>query len=155
MTEATDIQNPEDLELTITRTLDAPRALVFKMWTAPEHLTHWFCPPEFTVDSITVDFQPGGTWHLHMIAPDGKSYKMGGTYQGIVADEKIVMTQKWLGGTDDPDVETMITVDFADQGAKTDLTFHHAVFESKSSRDSHKGGWTKFIDHLETALANA
>ncbi|MBT4739470.1 MAG: hypothetical protein HOO09_03715 [Rhodospirillaceae bacterium] len=30
----------------MTRTINAPRALVFKMWTAPEHLTHWFCPSD-------------------------------------------------------------------------------------------------------------
>ena len=155
MADAAELQNPSDLELTITRTINAPRALVFKMWTAPEHLTHWFCPPDFTLESITVDFKPGGAWHLHMSSPDGNSYKMGGAYRGIVADEPIVMTQKWLGGTNDPDVETLITVDFADQDQKTALTFHHAVFESKSSRDSHMGGWNKFLDHLERALENA
>ena len=154
-TQAASLQNPEDLELTITRTFDAPRTLVFKMWTAAEHLSQWFCPPEFTLASITADFQPGGAWHLHMTSPDDSSYKMGGVYRGIVANEQIVMTQKWLEGTDDPDIETVITVDFADHGEKTELTFHQAVLESKASRDSRGGGWTKFLDNLESQLENA
>lgn len=154
MADAAEIQNPSDLELTITRTFNAPRALVFKMWTAAEHLTHWFCPPGFTLESVTADFEPGGAWHSHMRSPDGNDYKMGGTFQQILADEKIVMAHNWLQGHDGPKIETVVTVSFADDGDDTALTFHQSAVSSVAVRDSHMGGWNKFLDrltqHLET-----
>lgn len=32
-----------DREIVLARVLDAPRALVFKMWTDPEHVMNWLC----------------------------------------------------------------------------------------------------------------
>jgi uncharacterized protein YndB with AHSA1/START domain len=34
-------------ELSITRIFDAPRSLVFKVWTEREHLMHWCSPRDF------------------------------------------------------------------------------------------------------------
>ena len=39
---------PDEAELVITRVFDAPRALVFKAWTQPEHLVRWWGPGGFT-----------------------------------------------------------------------------------------------------------
>src|SRR5262249_46147440 len=36
-------------ELTIRRTLNAPRELVFRAWTEPQHLAQWSCPRGFTM----------------------------------------------------------------------------------------------------------
>jgi len=41
----------EDLQLAITRTFDAPRALVFKAWTEPDQLARWWGPQGFTLPS--------------------------------------------------------------------------------------------------------
>jgi uncharacterized protein YndB with AHSA1/START domain len=53
-----------DRELTITRIFDAPRELVFRAWTTPEHLMRWFAPNGFTVPSCEVDFRVGGKYRL-------------------------------------------------------------------------------------------
>ena len=58
-------------ELLLTRTLDAPRALVFRAWTEPEHLARWWGPQGFTTPSCTMDVRPGGAWRICMRAPDG------------------------------------------------------------------------------------
>ena len=152
MTQTATLHDAETFDLTITREINAPRALVFKMWTASEHLAHWFCPPGFTLESVTADFQLGGAWQSHMRSPDGNDYKMGGTYRGIKPDESIVMTHNWLQGHDGPLIETLITVSFADQGEGTSLTFHQAALSSAAFRESHKGGWNKFLDRLASAL---
>lgn len=154
MAEAADVKDVETFELTLTRDINAPRALVFKMWSASEHLANWFCPPGFSLASITTDFQPGGTWQSHMVSPDGNDYKMGGTYRDIKTDESIVMTHNWLEGHDGPLLETLVTVSFADNDTGTALTFHQTGLSSEAVRDSHMGGWTKFLDNLESALEN-
>jgi uncharacterized protein YndB with AHSA1/START domain len=37
-----------DREVVTTRVIDAPRELVFKAWTDPEHLAQWWGPKGFT-----------------------------------------------------------------------------------------------------------
>lgn len=51
-----------DREIRATRTFDAPRDLVFKMWTDPEHVIHWWGPKGFTNTFETMDVRPGGVF---------------------------------------------------------------------------------------------
>ena len=36
------IREPTEKVLIVNRTFDAPRALVYRMWTQPEHLVRWW-----------------------------------------------------------------------------------------------------------------
>jgi uncharacterized protein YndB with AHSA1/START domain len=51
-----------DREFTITRVLDAPRHLVWRSWTEPEHFARWFGPRGFTtpLSKVTMDVRRGG-----------------------------------------------------------------------------------------------
>jgi uncharacterized protein YndB with AHSA1/START domain len=84
------IMNTDECELVITRTFDAPRELVFKMWTDPEHLKHWWGPKGFTIDVTKFDLRPDGVFHYCMRSSDG--YEMWGkfVYREIIAPEKII-----------------------------------------------------------------
>lgn len=55
----------------ITRTIAAPRDLVFRAHTEIEHLKHWWGPKGLTMMKCTVDLRPGGLFHYGMKAPDG------------------------------------------------------------------------------------
>ena len=50
-----------DDELLITRTFDAPAALVFALWSKPEHMKRWMGPANFTCPEVEIDFRVGGT----------------------------------------------------------------------------------------------
>ena len=56
-------------ELVITRVLDAPRSLVFKAWTEPEHFVRWWGPNGFTTPYCKMDVRPGGVFHYCMRSP--------------------------------------------------------------------------------------
>lgn len=43
---------PSDREVVFRRLLDAPRELVWKVWSDPEHLHHWFGPAGFTLTTL-------------------------------------------------------------------------------------------------------
>ena len=58
-----------------TRVLDAPRELVFSVWTDPKHLAQWWGPNGFTTTTHTFDFRPGGAWRHTMHAPDGNAFE--------------------------------------------------------------------------------
>jgi uncharacterized protein YndB with AHSA1/START domain len=139
---ATSIQ---PIGLVIERLIEAPPSLVFKVWTTPEHLAHWFGPKDFTAHSIRMDFRPGGAWSAVIRAPDGSDYPMGGLYREIVESRRLVFTFRWTG-EDDP--ETLVTVTFVEAGDGTRLTFEQSPFDTVESRDSHAEGWGECLDRL-------
>jgi uncharacterized protein YndB with AHSA1/START domain len=140
-------------ELTITRVLDAPRSLVFKVWTEPSHLVRWWGPKNFTAPSCEMDLRPGGAWRACIRSPEGTDYRMQGVFREIVEPERLVFTFAWEDDEGEPGHQTLVTVTFAEQDGRTRLTFHQATFESVESRDSHHGGWSECFDRLEDYLA--
>jgi uncharacterized protein YndB with AHSA1/START domain len=135
-------------ELTLTRLIDAPRDLVFRAWTEPEHLMQWSAPHGFTVTHAEGELKPGGKWRSCMRSPDGQDLWLGGAYREIVPPERLVFTHAWDG--DEPDHETVVTVTLEDVGGKTRLTLHQAAFASMADRDGHEGGWSETLDRLAT-----
>lgn len=142
-----------DAELYLTRTFDAPRELVFQMWTRPEHLNNWSCPKGMTIPHAEGDIRPGGSYRTCMRSPDGKEYWLSGVYKEIDEPERIVFTHVWDDETGRPGHETVVTVTLREAGAdKTQLTLHQAIFASTESRDGHESGWSSAFDNLEDYL---
>lgn len=139
--------------LTITRVLDAPRELVFEVWTNPDHLAEWWGPTGFTATSCTIKLTEGGGWRTCMRNADGAEYWARGTYREIVAPERLVFSFAWEEPAGTPGLDTLVTVTFADRDGKTEMTFRQAGFESVEERDSHRGGWQECFDDLAGYLA--
>jgi uncharacterized protein YndB with AHSA1/START domain len=138
-------------ELTITRVFDAPRALVYQLWSDPEQAQHWMGPRGFTACHITQDARPGGSWRLCLRPDDGgEDLWQGGVFREIVEPERIVFTFGW---DSDPDWQTVVTVTFAERDGKTTMTFHQAFFPSVEERDGHRGGWNSAFDRLAELTA--
>jgi uncharacterized protein YndB with AHSA1/START domain len=133
-------------EVVITRIFDAPRSLVFKAWTDPEHLAKWFGPKGFTATIIENDARTGGAYHFRMRSPD-YDQNWRGIYREVVAPERLVFT--WPTTARHPEVtDTIVTVTFEDIAGKTRLTLRHAIFETIAQRDDHNGGWNSALDRL-------
>jgi len=152
---AASVTESENLELVITRTFDAPRSLVFKVWTDPEHLVRWWGPKGFTSAIVgKIDFRPGATYRIHMRGPDGDDHWSQGVYREIVKPERLVFAGCWADAEGKPTgPESTITVTFEDLGGKTRLTLRQRVFESVTARDAHRGGWTSSLERLAEYLA--
>ena len=65
---------PTANSFTMTRVFDAPRELVFRMWTDPNHVAWWWGPRNFALTVHEMDVRPGGRWRYTMHAPDGTDY---------------------------------------------------------------------------------
>ena len=63
-----------DREIVLSRVIAVPRNLVFKAWTDPQHLPHWFGPAGFKVETQEIDIRAGGRWRFVLVAPDGTRY---------------------------------------------------------------------------------
>ncbi|HEV8580761.1 MAG TPA: SRPBCC family protein [Thermoanaerobaculia bacterium] len=121
-----------DREIVATRVFDAPRELVFKMWTDPEHIVQWWGPKGFTTTTYAADVRPGGVWRFVMHGPDGTDYQNRIVFLEIVEPERLVYKH-------DPDKETEpvsfeVTVTFAEEGGKTRITVR-MLFPSATARD--------------------
>ncbi|BBD35980.1 polyketide cyclase [Aminobacter sp. Y103A] len=148
MTARTDTVAAQSLVLEFSRVFDAPPALVFRMWSSPEHLCRWWGPKGFTSSCETHEFRNGGSYHLliHGHVEDG----MTGTFREVVENERIVLTFAW---DHDPDWQTLVTVTLKPEGDRTRLTFRQEPFLDVETRDSHLGGWGECLDRLADALA--
>jgi uncharacterized protein YndB with AHSA1/START domain len=143
-------------ELVITRTLRAPRELVWKAWSDPKHLVQWMGPREHPASHVEGDFRPGGKWRSRLTSKDGSgNLWLGGVYREIVEPERVVYTFAWDGDDGKPENEMLITLTFAEEGAnKTKMTLRQTLFRSDEQRDGHRGGWNSAFDRLEEFLAS-
>ena len=161
----------QDRELAITRIFNAPRELVYKVWTEPEHIKNWWGPKPFTAPRCEVDLKPGGGYIYVMRSPDGQEFPVQGKFIEIVKNEKLVYTDDmykqadfWkamIGGKVGSDVDfsavqLIVTVTFEDEGARTKFTLI-TRFVTNGLRDAMVGmqmaeGWTssleKFVEEL-------
>lgn len=106
------------------RIFDAPRELLFQVWSDPKHLQQWWGPKHWTLPVCKLDFRPGGTWHYGMLGPDGMESWGLATYHEIVAPERIVYTDAFSdaqGNVQEGMPLMVITVEFIDLGGKTKL----------------------------------
>lgn len=140
----------DDRQLIITRTFDAPRDLVWKVWTDIEHARHWWGPKGFTLPFLEVDGRVGGTWRATMRSPDGRDYAQHGVFREIVPPRRIVYTFIWDA---EPEHEMLVTVEFTERGNTTEMRFVQGMFDSAESRDGHEGGWNEAFDRLAGHLA--
>lgn len=77
-------------EIHSTRVFQAPRELVWRAWTEPEHLAQWWGPKGFRNTFQEFDFRPGGHWRFVMHGPDGQDYKNESVFVEITEPERIV-----------------------------------------------------------------
>lgn len=78
-------------EIRATRVFRAPRALVWRMWTEPEHITNWWGPNGFTTTIEHMDVRPGGEWRFVMHGPDGTDYPNHKVYEVVAPIDRLVM----------------------------------------------------------------
>ena len=137
-------------ELTIERTFDAPRALVFKMWTQPEHVMRWWGPRTHSCPSCTMDVRVGGAIRLCMRSSEGNDLWVNGVFREVVEPERLVFS-----ATNEVDkAETVITVTFADVAGKTHLTMHQTFARADIGKGA-KEGWNSSFDRLVEYLSEA
>ncbi len=147
------VTEPANRVLKIERVFDAPRDLVFKAWTEPEHMAKWFGPRGFKSTVEKHELRPGGAYRIHMLGPDGDHWSQG-VFREIDPPKRLVMVGSWAdaqGNLTRP--QTTLTLLFDDLGGKTRLTLHNAIFESTTARDMHQSGWTSSLDCLAEYLA--
>jgi len=157
-------------DFVVTRTFDAPRERMWRVYTEAEHLKHWWGPKGFTMLSCTVDLRPGGVFHYGMRAPTGAEMWGKFVYREIVAPERLVFVVSFSdpkgGTTRHPmaanwPLEVWNAATFEERGGQTTLTLrgrpiNASDVEVKTFLDNFAGmnqGFKGTLDQLEAYLA--
>lgn len=129
-----------DREIVLSRVFQAPRALVYDVWTQPDHLTKWFCPKGFTTRTHDIDTHVGGTWRFDMVAgpsnpmkvPDGTTFTNRIVFIEMRAPELLVYDH----GSDKDDDETRfrVTITFDEQADKKTVVMMRQLHPTKEQR---------------------
>jgi uncharacterized protein YndB with AHSA1/START domain len=163
---------PEDRpnEFTISRLFDAPRGLLFALWTEQDHLKHWFGPSGFTIPVSHLNLVPGGAFHYCMRAPNGVEMWGKWIFREIVPPQRIVFVNTFSDKhgnltrhpyVSDWPLEMLTASAFAEQDGKTALhlswtPLHATAAEEKTFSCMHEAmtqGWNGTFDQLAAYLA--
>jgi uncharacterized protein YndB with AHSA1/START domain len=152
----------DNLDLVLERTINAPRDLVWKAWTTPEHLKRWFAPKPYEISELDLDLRPGGIFRLRMVGPDGFDTGHGnpGCVLEVIEGEKLVWTSALAPGYRPAEMgegcesfPMTAVITFADAGNGRTLYRAVALHKSVSDKDAHEQmgfqeGWGKCADQL-------
>ncbi|MFF1255000.1 SRPBCC family protein [Pseudarthrobacter sp. NPDC058329] len=129
---------PSDEEILITRTVNAPRHLVFRAWTTPELVRKWWPGRRGEMTVADMDLRVGGAWRYVMVAHGEFEVAFHGRYGEIVPDQRIVHTEIMEtpdAGPDSEDGAVVNTITFEDADGGATLVSIRTDAGSKEVRD--------------------
>lgn len=107
-----------DREIVLTRLISASPEVVWKVWTDPTHLAHWYGPDGFTITTTEFSFRIGGVWRFMMHGPDARDYPNWIRFTDIVEHSHLRLDH----GSDTEEALFVQSISFTSEGDKTRVT---------------------------------
>jgi len=151
--------SPDGNILVTDRWFRAPRKLVWRTFEDPILLAQWWGPEHFISRIELLEFLPGGSWIVVMVAPDGAEYRSRYIFTDILAPERIVYRN--LPSTDsvwrgDPPRLYVNTLTFQEIDGRTHLNLRAEFATADDLQASIRGGFGRgthqSLDRLERLL---
>ncbi|HZM35916.1 MAG TPA: SRPBCC domain-containing protein [Burkholderiales bacterium] len=138
-------------ELRLSREIRASRDKVFDAFVTEAAMREWMCPRGMTVPALELDARVGGGFRITMRARNGEQFTVQASYREIARPERLVYSWQWVG-EGMPNVETLITVTFAERNGATRVQMTHTGFPEQAMADSHQEGWGSCFNRLSDLL---
>lgn len=153
MTPPLTVKPDPKLDLVLERDVDVPRELVWRAWTEPEHIKHWFAPKPWTTTEVEIDLRPGGMFRSVMRSPEGQDFPNAGCILEVVPNERLVWTDALLPGyrpSEEPFFTAMITLEAKGKGTRYVATAIHRDPEGRARHEEmgFYDGWGQCLDQL-------
>jgi uncharacterized protein YndB with AHSA1/START domain len=148
----------------IERIVDAPSALVWQMWTDPQHFRAWYGPDGATIRVAKMDVRVGGTRLvcIEVQTPNGPMRMwFTGEYREVIENERLVYTESMsdengrvsspsdLGMPEGHPATTEVRVDLTDIGGRTKIVLTHLGIPEDSPGAA---GWAMALRKLGVYL---
>lgn len=145
------VERTSDLELVVTRTVNAPARIVFEAFTKPDLFRQWWVPKSYGLNlvSCTLDVRVGGQYRLAFLH-EGSTMEFFGTYLEVTPHSRLV----WTNEEGDAG-QTVTTVTFSESDGRTQLVVHN-LYPSKEAleADGSTGALPESLDQLDELLAS-
>lgn len=143
-----------ETDLTFTRTLNAPRSVLWECWTTPEHIKNFFVPKPHRVEKCEIDLRVGGRFNTTMNV-DGTLIDGEGVYLEVESGRRLVFTDFYSEGwkpAADPFMTAIVEFEDNENGGTTYTVI--ARHRSPKARQSHEDmgfydGWGTVATQLE------
>jgi len=125
---------PDRQELFITREFEAPRELVFKVFTDPKLLVQWLGPRDLTMQIEKLDNKTGGSYRFIHYDASGNQFGFNGVIHEVAEPERLIRTFEFEGLPERGHVSLETATFESLTGGRTKVIIH-SVFKSVADRD--------------------
>jgi uncharacterized protein YndB with AHSA1/START domain len=136
-------------ELRFSRVFEAPRTLVFRCMTEPDHLAHFWGPAGTRAprEHIVVDARPGGRFETVMVnESDGSRYATHAVYDVVREPELLVWTETNSG--------MRVRSEFVELGPhRTEVRIHQTYVPEAFLAPEAQSGFLSSLDRFERYVA--
>ncbi len=156
------VEISKPVEVTITRTFDAPRELVFKAWADPEMMAKWWGPKGVTNPTCEIDAKVGGRMHIVMLAGRelgplaGQRWPMRGIFKEVKPPERLLFVNQAVDEDDNILIDALTTVTFEEENGKTKMTMKTTAkgvsTQAPKMLEGMEMGWSQSFDKLAENL---
>ncbi|HUF01522.1 MAG TPA: SRPBCC domain-containing protein [Gaiellaceae bacterium] len=147
----------QELALELTHRYAAPREDVFDAWINPSVLRRWWAAQATWETPVAdVDATEGGRYRLSMRTDAGDLHTVGGTFTEVSPPARLAYTWAWEEGPEGAmagSEETLVVVDFLEDGDGTLVRLTHSGFHNEEIRGMHAHGWDAVLANLERVFA--
>jgi uncharacterized protein YndB with AHSA1/START domain len=149
-------QTGQEVALELTHRFAAPRDRVFEAWMNPEVLKQWWAAgPTWETPLAEVDAREGGSYRLSMRTDEGEIHTVFGEYREVRPPNRLAYTWTWEEGPGPAmagSENTLVVVDFVEDGDGTLVKLTHSGFATPELRDMHAHGWQAVLANLESRV---
>jgi uncharacterized protein YndB with AHSA1/START domain len=148
--EATGVEQKSELELVVTRTVNAPAHLVFEAWTKAELFRRWWVPKSFglTLLSCEMDVRVGGQYRL-VFPHEDSTMEFFGTYLEVTPPSRLVWTNE-----EGDEGQTVTTVTFEEIAGRTRVTVHDLYPSKEAIHSGSTNALPESLDQLDELLTD-
>jgi len=128
-------------KITVESTIQAPVEKVWKLWSAPEHITQWCnASDDWHTPKAENDLRTGGSFSTRMEAKDGSfGFDFGGVYDQVKTNELIEYT---LGDN------RKVVIRFTANGNETSVVETFDA-ENENPVDMQQAGWQAILNNFK------
>jgi uncharacterized protein YndB with AHSA1/START domain len=138
--------------LALIRRIRARPQVVFDAVTTADGIARWWGPDAGPVLVAESDLRVGGRYRVRFRKLDSTEHESSGEFLEIVRPERVVMSWRWKGRSEDPgESRVEITLKAVREG--TELIFVHSQLHDEQTCRSHEQGWRGSLDKLEAYFA--
>jgi len=143
--------------LRLSKVVRVDRKRAFEAWTQPDLLMQWFGPGQMKPSEAMVDARPDGAlkFVIQGVSPrSGQEMTITfiGTFREVIPSKKLSFDWVVAG---DPGEPTLVTVEFKDVGAGTEVVLTHEKIPNEELLNRNRLGWGAMLEKMASLLEPA